>query len=58
MIGRLPRDQQENIYIFNGLGSKGVALAPLYSEILSAHIYGKANIDKDVDVKRMKSVQH
>jgi glycine oxidase len=58
MIGRLPGHQQENIYIFNGLGSKGVALAPLYSEMLSAHIYGKANIDKDVDVKRMKSVQH
>ena len=44
-----------NAYILNGLGSKGVALAPYYSEMLYKHIYENGEIEKDVEVYRFKS---
>ncbi len=43
-----------NTYVFNGLGSKGAALAPYYSEMLCAHIFEGTAIDPDVDVQRLK----
>lgn len=44
----------DNLYIFNGLGSKGVLLAPLYANQLANHIFEGKPIDKEVNVERMK----
>ncbi|MBL7836345.1 MAG: FAD-dependent oxidoreductase, partial [Bacteroidetes bacterium] len=41
-------------YALNGLGSKGVALAPYYSNILYKAIYDGGEIEKEVNIKRLK----
>ncbi len=56
IIGKIPA--MEHAYIFNGLGSKGVALAPYYSDILSKHIYNEGTIEKEVDVKRLRNLAY
>lgn len=43
-----------NAYALNGLGSKGVALAPYYSNILYKAIYDGGEIEKEVNIKRLK----
>jgi glycine/D-amino acid oxidase-like deaminating enzyme len=44
----------KNSYIFNGLGSKGVSLAPYFADQLLNHILNKSPLDKEVDVKRFE----
>ena len=46
---------QKNLFIFNGLGSKGVLLAPFYANQLVNHIFEAAPIDDEVNVERMKN---
>jgi glycine/D-amino acid oxidase-like deaminating enzyme len=41
-----------NLLIFNGLGTKGVSLAPFYSEALSDHILGGPIIEREVNISR------
>ena len=43
-----------NVFIFNGLGSKGSVLAPFWAEHLVQHLYNQAKIDSMVDIKRFK----
>ncbi len=52
IIGKLP--DLPNAYVFNGLGSKGVALAPYYSELLCKYIYDGVELPAEVDVARLK----
>ena len=52
LLGEHP--EQKNLFIFNGLGAKGVMLAPLYSEMLSNHIFDNREIYPEVDIKRYK----
>jgi len=52
MIGFHP--DHKNIYLLNGLGSRGVLLAPTLSCWLYNHIYKSAPIPKEVDVERFK----
>ena len=52
MIGFHP--DYKNIYLLNGLGSRGVLLAPTLSCWLYNHIYKSAPIPKEVDVERFK----
>jgi glycine oxidase len=47
----------KNAYVFNGLGSKGIALSPFYSEMLYRHIYDGAAIDKEADIQRLKPMK-
>lgn len=42
-----------NVYMFNGLGSKGALLAPYWAEHLAEHLLEDAPIDKEVWVGRM-----
>lgn len=44
----------KNYYILNGLGSKGVSLAPFFADQLLNHILNNTSIDKEVDVKRFE----
>ena len=41
-----------NEFVFNGLGTKGVSLAPFYSEMLTKYIYQYGQIEKEVDIQR------
>lgn len=45
--------KQENAYIMNGLGTKGVMYAPFYSDMLIDSIENGIAIDEDVDFGRM-----
>ena len=49
-IGQHP--EIENLYLFNGMGSKGVMLAPYFAKQLVDHIYSGAEIDPEVDLNR------
>lgn len=50
MIGSHPK--HENLIIFNGLGTKGVSLAPYFSEVLIRWMESRGTIDKVADVSR------
>jgi len=41
-----------NIFIFNGLGTKGALLAPFWAEHFAAHILVGKQLDAEVDVRR------
>ena len=44
--------EHKNIGIFNGLGTKGVLLAPWFADQLVKYMYNEAALNKEVDVKR------
>lgn len=46
----------KNVIIFNGLGTKGVSLAPYFSAQLANWLLGKAEIQPEVNIKRFKSL--
>jgi glycine oxidase len=50
ILGRHPEFQR--LLIFNGLGTKGVSLAPYFSEVLVRWELGEGSLNKDVDVTR------
>ena len=54
MIGFHP--DYKNIYLLNGLGSRGILLAPTLSHWLFDHIYKSEHIPQEVDIKRFKEV--
>ncbi|TAH26602.1 MAG: FAD-binding oxidoreductase [Cytophagales bacterium] len=49
-IGAHPK--HKDIYIFNGLGSKGVSLAPYFAKELTECLIHNAPIDKEVNIER------
>ncbi|MEY4930002.1 MAG: hypothetical protein RI909_726, partial [Bacteroidota bacterium] len=54
MLGSLP--VSENVIIFNGLGTKGVSLAPYFSGHLLDWLLGKIEIRPEVNINRFKSL--
>ncbi|MBA4053241.1 MAG: glycine oxidase [Marivirga sp.] len=42
------------VYVFNGMGTKGVSLAPFFSEILIRSIENEEPLNKEVDIERYK----
>ncbi len=50
IIGTHPT--HSNIHLFNGLGAKGVMLAPYYANQLTEYLLHQKAIDTEVDVKR------
>jgi glycine oxidase len=46
--------EQKRLHIFNGLGPKGVSLAPYFSDILVQSIENHRPLNKDVDIERYK----
>ena len=44
--------KHQQIGIFNGLGTKGVLLAPYFANHFADHLLGKSELLKEVDVKR------
>lgn len=51
ILGKL--GNHDNIYVFNGLGTKGIMYAPYYSRILLNHILNDDEIDYDVSIQRI-----
>lgn len=47
---------QKGLFVFNGLGTKGYMLAPYLSHCLAEHILSGAPLQKEMDIKRLKSV--
>lgn len=54
LLGKHP--VYETIVVFNGLGTKGVSLAPYFSEVLIHSIENHVPLNKEVDIERYKSV--
>lgn len=50
LIGRHP--ELDNVYIFNGMGTKGVSLAPYFSDHLATHFTEGGNLMAEVDIQR------
>jgi glycine/D-amino acid oxidase-like deaminating enzyme len=42
----------KNLYVLNGLGTRGVMIAPYVAEQLYYHIENNAPLDKEIDIKR------
>jgi glycine oxidase len=54
IMGRHPA--MERVFTFNGLGTKGVSLAPYFSDVLTHFIENEEPINKEVDIERYKSL--
>ncbi len=54
ILGEHP--ESKNVIIFNGLGTKGVSLAPYFSAQLASWLLGNGEIQKEVNIKRFKSL--
>lgn len=54
ILGRHP--VSENVIIFNGLGTKGVSLAPYFSSQLLDWLNGKIEMQPEVNINRFKSL--
>ncbi len=54
LLGRHP--ETGNVFIFNGLGTKGVSLAPYFSEVLVQVLENRIALDKEIDIDRYKSL--
>jgi len=52
IVGSHP--QYKNIYILNGLGTRGVLLSPYLSKSLVDYIYCRRSLDPEVDIKRFE----
>lgn len=52
ILGSHPKHPQ--VIVFNGLGTKGVSLAPYFSGVLATWLENNAPIDKEVDIERYK----
>jgi glycine oxidase len=50
LIGQHP--EHGRLFLFNGMGSKGVMLAPYFAEQLVRHIYDGAELEKEADLRR------
>ncbi len=44
--------ENHNLILFNGMGSKGVMLAPYFAKELVSHIYNKTPLNPEVDINR------
>lgn len=51
-----PMPDSENVIIFNGLGTKGVSLAPYFSAQLCNWLLGEGKIQPEVNIVRFKSL--
>lgn len=50
--------EREDVVIFNGLGAKGVSLAPYYSQQLTRRLVAGADIDFEVNINRYYSLYY
>lgn len=53
LVGEHPR--QKRVHVLNGLGSRGVMIAPFAAKQLFDHIEHAISIDEDMDIKRFEN---
>jgi len=56
LIGQHPN--YNNLFLFNGLGTKGVMIAPYYANQLLASISNSLDLDNEVNIDRYKKYLH
>jgi glycine oxidase len=49
-----PHPEHQSVVIFNGLGTKGVSLAPYFSKVLATWLEKRTPLNKEVDIHRYK----
>ena len=54
LLGRHP--EFNNMFVFNGLGTKGVSLAPYFSDQFANYLENKEDLDEEVDIKKYYSL--
>ncbi|MEJ0054799.1 MAG: FAD-dependent oxidoreductase [Bacteroidota bacterium] len=54
LIGAHPKNK--NVIIFNGLGTKGVSLAPYFAHHVSDWLEGKSDLSAEVNIFRFKAL--
>ncbi|MES2587971.1 MAG: FAD-dependent oxidoreductase [Bacteroidota bacterium] len=54
LLGEHPT--HKNVFIYNGLGAKGYLITPLLSKEFVSYLLGKAELDKEVDIKRYEKL--
>ena len=52
VIGKHP--EFENMYCFNGFGSRGVLIAPYLAPKLADHILENSTLEQEIDIARFK----
>lgn len=52
LVGKHP--EYDNLFVFNGLGTRGIMIAPLLSEILYNFIENNQELSKEVDINRFR----
>ena len=56
MVDRRPvigcHPEEDRVAIFNGLGTKGVSLAPYFSDLFAQHLVENRQLCSEVDVRR------
>lgn len=52
LLGKHP--ENESVFVFNGMGTKGVSLAPYFSEVLIDALQNVKPLNKEVDIERYK----
>ncbi|BDD06213.1 NAD(P)/FAD-dependent oxidoreductase [Aureibacter tunicatorum] len=55
-IGKHPKFQQ--LFIFNGLGTKGVSIAPFLAQNFTKYLENEQNIDREVNIERYFSLYY
>lgn len=53
LVGRHP--EHENMYVLNGLGTRGVMVAPMVSHELFDYIENNTDLDSEIDITRFSS---
>jgi len=51
-LGRHPK--HHNVYLLNGVGTRGVLMSPLLSQWLFDFIENKVNLPEEADIKRFE----
>ncbi|MBN8566251.1 MAG: FAD-dependent oxidoreductase [Flavobacteriales bacterium] len=54
MVGTHPK--HKNLHVLNGLGTRGVMLAPAMAKALFEHIEHQTSLPKEIDIKRFKKM--
>ncbi|MBL0742417.1 NAD(P)/FAD-dependent oxidoreductase [Chryseolinea lacunae] len=52
LLGKHP--ENDSVFVFNGMGTKGVSLAPYFSEVLIQALQNMKPLNKEVDIERYK----
>jgi glycine/D-amino acid oxidase-like deaminating enzyme len=46
----------DSVFVFNGMGTKGVSLAPFFSDQFAKSLEGDNYLDEEVDIKKYYSL--